>query len=268
MQRLVDSLLLGLEVVEEDGSLGRLLTPVLDNDARAVDNLSRVTLTVQNACDMCVSPSPNINVGSCILSLTETGPLAQLLAIGNLDQGDLVLGAQSNDQLLVGLLLAGLVQDAHVCLASVESLGSLTETAGETIVHEGELQDALQGIENGHLALGSLGGDLNLLGNIGGGVLFYVRLESGVSHVCAACSWAGAEPGQDLDPACALPEADGQGKARQGARKFGGDQTRGKRQQTRELRALTILNCVIPVRSSKSSLRNREWKVNCFWWWL
>lgn len=45
-------LLLGLEVVEEDGSLSRLLTPVLDNDAGAVDNLSCVTLTVQNACNL------------------------------------------------------------------------------------------------------------------------------------------------------------------------------------------------------------------------
>lgn len=42
-------LLLGLEVVEEDGALLRLLTPVLDDDARAVDDLARVTLTVENA---------------------------------------------------------------------------------------------------------------------------------------------------------------------------------------------------------------------------
>lgn len=43
-------LLLGLEVVQEDGALLRLLTPVLDDDARAVDNLAGVTLTVENAC--------------------------------------------------------------------------------------------------------------------------------------------------------------------------------------------------------------------------
>ena len=41
--------MLGLEVVEEDGALLRLLTPVLDNDARAVDNLARVALTVEDA---------------------------------------------------------------------------------------------------------------------------------------------------------------------------------------------------------------------------
>jgi hypothetical protein len=43
-------LLLGLEVVEEDGALLRLLTPVLDDDARAVDDLAGVTLTVDLAC--------------------------------------------------------------------------------------------------------------------------------------------------------------------------------------------------------------------------
>lgn len=43
-------LLLGLEVVEEDGALLGLLTPVLDDDARAVDNLAGVALTVENAC--------------------------------------------------------------------------------------------------------------------------------------------------------------------------------------------------------------------------
>ena len=43
-------LLLGLEVVEEDAAFLALLTPILDNDARAVDNLARVTLTVDLAC--------------------------------------------------------------------------------------------------------------------------------------------------------------------------------------------------------------------------
>ena len=42
-------LLLGLEVVEEDGALLRLLTPVLDDDARAVDDLASVALTVNDA---------------------------------------------------------------------------------------------------------------------------------------------------------------------------------------------------------------------------
>jgi len=50
-------LLLGLEVVEQDGALLRLLTPVLDNDARAVDNLAGVALAVENAYGMLVGVS-------------------------------------------------------------------------------------------------------------------------------------------------------------------------------------------------------------------
>jgi hypothetical protein len=53
-------LLLGLEVVEEDGALLRLLTPVLDDDARAVDDLAGVTLTVNLACLKCISIDPNV----------------------------------------------------------------------------------------------------------------------------------------------------------------------------------------------------------------
>lgn len=43
-------LLLSVEVVEEDGALLGVLTPVLDDNARAVDDLAGVTLTVKNAC--------------------------------------------------------------------------------------------------------------------------------------------------------------------------------------------------------------------------
>lgn len=42
-------LLLGLEVVEEDAALLGLLTPVLDDNARAVNDLAGVTLTVDLA---------------------------------------------------------------------------------------------------------------------------------------------------------------------------------------------------------------------------
>lgn len=42
-------LLLGLEVVEEDAALLGFLTPVLDDDARAVDDLAGVALTVELA---------------------------------------------------------------------------------------------------------------------------------------------------------------------------------------------------------------------------
>jgi hypothetical protein len=104
-----------------------------------------------------------------------------LLSIRNLDQRDLVLGAQSNDQLLVCLLLASLVENTHVCLASVESLGGLTETTGKTIVHQGELENTLEGLENGHLSLWcSISRNFDLIGlGDNGGIIFYVRLKSG-----------------------------------------------------------------------------------------
>ena len=43
--------LAGLEVLEEDVALLRLLTPVLDDDARAVDDLASVALTVEDTCN-------------------------------------------------------------------------------------------------------------------------------------------------------------------------------------------------------------------------
>jgi hypothetical protein len=46
---LAKSLLASLEVVEEDGTFLGLLTPVLDNDARAVDDLAGVSFTVELA---------------------------------------------------------------------------------------------------------------------------------------------------------------------------------------------------------------------------
>lgn len=132
----------------------------------------------------CIPKDPIYHIYRCQSILTEASPLSELLSVRDLDQGDLVLIAQSNDQLLVSLLLAGLVEDTHVCLATVEGLGGLAQTAGETIVHEGELQDSLEGVQNGHLALGGgIGRHLNLLGDFGGVVLFYVRLlRSSVSE--------------------------------------------------------------------------------------
>jgi len=62
-------LLLGLEVVEKDRSLLRLLTPILDDNTGAVDNLACISLAVQH---------------------TQTSPLAQLFSVWNFDQRDLV----------------------------------------------------------------------------------------------------------------------------------------------------------------------------------
>ena len=63
-----------------------------------------------------------------------------------------MLAAQSDDQLLVRLLLASLVEHAHVGLATVEGLAGLTETTGETVVDQGSLEDSLEGVQDGHAA--------------------------------------------------------------------------------------------------------------------
>ena len=114
---------------------------------------------------------------------TKTSPFAELLSIRDLDKRDLVLAAEGNDQLLVRLLLAGLVEDTHVGLATVEGLAGLTETAGETVVDEGDLEDTLQGVQHGHgaglAAIAAVGCDFDLafgldLLDVGG--LFSVRL--------------------------------------------------------------------------------------------
>jgi hypothetical protein len=91
-----------------------------------------------------------------------------------------VLRAERNNELLVRLLLACLVQDTHVCLTTVEGLGSLTETAGKAVVDESELEHALECLKDGHLALAAsgIGRDLDLGGraDLGLGIVFSVRL--------------------------------------------------------------------------------------------
>jgi len=111
---------------------------------------------------------------------TETNPLAKQLSIGNLDERDLVLGAKGNNKLLVGFLLAALVEHAHVRLATIESLGRLAQTASETVVDQGNFQDALERVKHRHLAArAGVGGHFDLIGLGDGGVgngLFSVRL--------------------------------------------------------------------------------------------
>ena len=68
----------GLEVVQQDVQALGLLAVVLDDDTRASDDLSGVTLSV---------------------NLGQTGPGTQDLGVGDLDEVDVVLGAKSLDQL-------------------------------------------------------------------------------------------------------------------------------------------------------------------------
>jgi len=97
-----------------------------------------------------------------------------------------MLATQRNHQLLVRLLLAPLVQHAHVRLAAIERLAGFAEAAREAIVDQRELEDALQGVEHAHLrtaaGAGGVGGDFDFGGGGGGGGgggLFSVRLGEG-----------------------------------------------------------------------------------------
>ena len=114
-------LLFTLEVVQQHTSLLRLLTPISYNNARAVNHLSRISLTVQH---------------------TQASPFAQHLSVRHLDKRDLVLRAQGNDEFLVGLFLAGFIKNAHVGLAAIEGFAGFTQATGETVMNECDLEDS------------------------------------------------------------------------------------------------------------------------------
>ena len=114
-------------MVEEDiQSLG-LLTVVLDDDARAVEDFSWGTISVD---------------------LAEADPLADHLAVSDLDEVDLVLIAESLDELDVLLLGASFVQDAEMGLTFVKGLGALAQTTGETVVDHGLLENLFESLQN------------------------------------------------------------------------------------------------------------------------
>lgn len=94
-----------LEVLKEDVEALALLAIVLDDNARAADDLTRVALSV---------------------NLAQTGPGTEDLGISDLDQVDVVLSAQRNNELDVLGLGTGLDKDAKVSLALVKCLGSLS----------------------------------------------------------------------------------------------------------------------------------------------
>ena len=111
-----------LEVVEEDVKTLGLNTVVLDDNARAADDLARVTLAVD---------------------LAQASPGAENLCVTDLDEVNLVLSTEGLNELDVLGLSAGLDEDAKVSLTLVESLGTLAETTSETVVNECVLQNLL-----------------------------------------------------------------------------------------------------------------------------
>lgn len=87
-----------------------------------------------------------------------------------------MLGAKSLDELLVGVLVAVLVENAHMGLTTVKSLGRLAETTGKTVVDESLAKDTLEGLLDRHLSLGG-GTTLNfdLLGGLNLGDLLHTH---------------------------------------------------------------------------------------------
>lgn len=146
-------------VEQELSSLG-VLTPVGDDNTRSTNNLSGVTLSVE---------------------LAQTSPLTELLGIGDLDKGDLLLGlvAESLDELEVRLVGDGVTEHTELGLSSRQSLGALSQTSDETVVDDGLLQDGLEGILKGESSGGGSGGNLDFSDN------FRIRLGLVVDVVWA-----------------------------------------------------------------------------------
>lgn len=155
-----------VKVLQEHVTFLGLLTPVTDNAARAVDHLASIALTIERTFDFLLSAMMVQGKGR-EGSSTKSSPLSELLAISNLYERDLVLGAERLDELLVGFLVAALVEHAHVRLAAVERLGRFAETTREAVVDKGMAENALQRVFNRHLALGcGIGGHFNLLNRL------------------------------------------------------------------------------------------------------
>ena len=92
-----------LEVLKNVSASGSLLTPGLDDGARAADDLGGTR-------------------GLALLDLPadKAAPFAQSLGVGGDHDGDVVLLAQGLDELVVGRLVHTLREDAQVGLAAIQ----------------------------------------------------------------------------------------------------------------------------------------------------
>jgi len=106
-----ESVLVLLDVVEDEVECVGLLTVVSDGDGGAASDL---------ACD----------AGLVVLALTE--PLAELSSLLDLEQGDVVGLAEGGDQLLVLGVFAVLGQHAQERLLAVECLANLVQSFHQT----------------------------------------------------------------------------------------------------------------------------------------
>lgn len=133
--------LLGVgDVVGEVAEGLGLITVVDDSDGGSADNLLGVAFGVDGA---------------------ETGPLTEGLGVRAIHDGDLLLLAKGLDELLVGTLIAGLVEENDLGAGSLDGLGDLVEATDDTIDVHGVLQDLADGLEDiGDLFLGDFDVDV------------------------------------------------------------------------------------------------------------
>lgn len=122
-------LLLRLEIIQQHIPFLTLLTPVPDNHATAVDDLSCISFAIKHA---------------------KPSPLPKHLSVRHLDKRDLMFRAEGDDEFLVRFFFAAFVQDAHVCLAPVESFARFAEAPGKPVVDECEFEDTC--VEEGQSA--------------------------------------------------------------------------------------------------------------------
>lgn len=132
---------MALDVLKHHTESRRILTKVGNGSARALHNLSGVTLSVD---------------------LAETAPLTEHLLLGDLDQRNLTLSAKSLrrdtkrcathlNETLVLSLIAILSKEANLGDIAVQGLDGQTETALESLVMKSVLQHFRDGGHGVHL---------------------------------------------------------------------------------------------------------------------
>lgn len=127
-------------MLQQEVELNRGLSEVTDNNNRGTRGLGlRVALLVE---------------------LAEACPDTELLAVLNGQKVDIVLVAKSLNETLVCGLIAAVREDAQVGILAVEGLDGLAQTASQTVVLEGLLQNSLQSLQviQSFLGLSNWGG--------------------------------------------------------------------------------------------------------------
>ena len=102
--------------------------------------------------------------GAGAVALDEASPFGEHVTLGDLDEVDVVLGAEGGDELLVAFFFAVLSEDAQVGGAGVEGAGNLGDTTDEAVDFDGLLDDNAEGLFD------IFGFDVGVVGDDGGDV--------------------------------------------------------------------------------------------------